>query len=120
MEVSLCKVRDILRSINDFEIIFHARHGIGLNEGMLLCTIAKQGQCCSGNAAEKLGITPSNASKVIASVEKKGLVKRVLCPDDKRRMLFVLTPEGERLLATVKCNSEEVAATIENIKSLLI
>ena len=44
----LCRIRDIFRSINDFENQFHEKYGICLNEGMLLCTISKMGKCSSG------------------------------------------------------------------------
>ena len=101
MESDLCKIRDALRAINDFEVAFHARHGIGLNEGMLLCTIAA-----------------SNASKVLAAAEKKGLVKRALCSADKRRMLFVLTTTGKQLLTSVKGDAEGISDVMEKLKSL--
>ncbi len=107
-----------MRSINDFEAAFQTRHGIGLNEGMLLCAIAKEGECCSGDVAEKLGLTASNASKVIASAEKKGLIERALCTNDKRKMLFVLTGAGAALLESVKHTADGISDVIEKIKQL--
>ncbi|WP_418420960.1 MarR family winged helix-turn-helix transcriptional regulator [Alistipes indistinctus] len=118
MESDLCKIRDALRAINDFEVAFHARHGIGLNEGMLLCTIAGEKECCSSDVADKLGLSASNASKVLASAEKKGLVKRALCSADKRRMLFVLTTTGKQLLTSVKGDAEGISDVMEKLKSL--
>jgi DNA-binding MarR family transcriptional regulator len=118
METELCKIRDVMRAINDFETAFQTRYGIGLNEGMLLCTIERAGECCSGGVAEKLGLTASNASKVIASVEEKGLIRRMLCPTDKRKMLFVLTPAGRKVLETVKRTRGGVADVMEKIGKL--
>jgi DNA-binding MarR family transcriptional regulator len=99
---TLCKIRDIYRSIVEFENTFQQHYGLGLNEGMLLCTLLKSGQYSSGEIASALGLTCSNASKVIVSAEKKGLLQRTLGDSDKRQMYFTLTEKGEALLATIR------------------
>jgi DNA-binding MarR family transcriptional regulator len=63
---------------------------------MVLCSLTKKEKLSSGEIGESLGITSSNASKVIASAEKKGLIKRFLCKEDKRQMLFSITEKGQR------------------------
>src|SRR3712207_7677516 len=67
------------------------KHHLCLNEGMLLCSLSKVDRLSSGEIAETLGLTNSNASKVIRSVEDKGLVERVMGVVDKRQMYFSLT-----------------------------
>ena len=74
----LCKIRDIQRAVNQFEQGFEKTYGICLNEGMALCSLLKAGSLSSGEIGELLGLTSSNNSKVIGSVEKKGLVERVI------------------------------------------
>lgn len=114
----LCRIRDILRSISDFEVFFQSEYGIGLNEGMLLCSISKFGRCSSGQVAELLGLTSSNASKVIASAEKKGLVERSLGKEDKRQMYFSLTETGKACLHKVKADPKDMLDIIDKIKAI--
>lgn len=96
---SFCKIREIYRAIVDFEIIMASKYGLSLNEGMLLCCLAKGKTLSSTEIAENLGLTCSNTSKVIKVVENKGLVKRSLGKKDKRNMLFTLTDKGYQSLA---------------------
>ena len=112
---SLCKIRDLYRSIAEFEAMFQKQHNVCLNEGMLLCTLLKQERCSSGEIAEILGLTCSNASKVIRSVEKKGYIQRVLGEQDKRQMYFSLTVEGKAKISDIK-NAE--ICVPEMLKSL--
>ena len=114
----LCRIRDIFRSINDFENQFQEKYGICLNEGMLLCTISKIGKCSSGKIADELGLTSSNASKVIVSMEKKGLIERIVGEEDRRQMHFILTEKGRKSLESFKCDSEEILSVIERIKEM--
>ncbi len=114
----LCRIRDIFRSINDFENQFHEKYGICLNEGMLLCTISKIGKCSSGKIAEVLGLSSSNASKVIVSMEKKDLIERIVGEEDRRQMNFILTEKGKKSLEYVKCDSKEILSVIERIKEM--
>ena len=71
---TLCKIRDLYRAIAEFEIRFEKVHHLCLNEGMLLCCLSKKKRLSSGEIAELLGLTNSNTSNVIRSVEDKGYV----------------------------------------------
>ncbi|MDR2126398.1 MAG: winged helix DNA-binding protein [Prevotellaceae bacterium] len=99
---NLCKIRDIYRSIIEFENHFQSQYNLGLNEGMLLCAVNKSQRCSSSEIASMLGLTCSNTSKVIASAEKKGLLKRILGDSDKRQMYFTLTKKGNELLESMQ------------------
>ncbi|MEG2820605.1 MAG: MarR family transcriptional regulator [Muribaculaceae bacterium] len=112
---TLCKIRDIYRSIIQYEVEFQKKYNLCLNEGMLLCTLSKAGQLSSGEIAEQLGLTTSNSSKVILSVEKKGYISRALGQVDKRQMYFSLTKEGKKRLAEIKCNTIELPAELKQI-----
>lgn len=104
----LCKIRDIQRAVNQFEASFEKLYGICLNEGMALCSLAKTEKLSSGELGELLGLTSSNTSKVINSIEKKGLVERGMGIKDKRQMFFSLTKEGVSLLKTIKCEQVDM------------
>ena len=63
---------------------------LSLNEGMLLCTLLNTPKLTSSEIAEALGLSASNASKIIRSVEEKKLITRLVGKADKRQMHFAL------------------------------
>lgn len=111
----LCKIRDVQRAVYQFELKFEKQYGIGLNEGMLLCSLMKHERLSSGEIGDLLGLSSSNTSKVIKSVEKKELIERIMGVEDKRQMYFVLTPKGAQLMHSIKCADFEVPECIETI-----
>jgi DNA-binding MarR family transcriptional regulator len=113
----LCKIRDIQRAIARFEACFENSYGICLNEGMALCSLAKADRLSSGELGELLGLTSSNTSKVINSIESKGLVARELGSGDKRRMFLQLTAKGRALLASVQYEETELCALAEALSN---
>ena len=92
----------------NFEQYFEQHYDLNLNEAMLLCTLSARSSQTAGEVAEALGLTNSNASKVIASAEALKLIKRQMCKDDKRRMRFSLTALGEERLARLQADDIEV------------
>lgn len=100
----LCRIRDLRQAVAHFEADFERRYGISLNEGMVLCSLKEGGSLSSGELCELLGLTPSNASKVIAAAERKGLIARVLGQKDKRRMFFSITERGGEVIGGISCD----------------
>ena len=98
----ICLLRDINRAIAELEHQFSQRFELNINEAMLLCTLKEKGELSSGAVAEALGLTASNASKVIVSAEKKNLISRNLCKEDKRQMFFSLTAFGREKIETLR------------------
>src|SRR5689334_1994081 len=49
-----------------------------------------------GDVAERLGIDPSRASRVVTAAIKAGYVRRLASQDDGRRICLELTPDGQR------------------------
>lgn len=47
--------------------------------------------------ARKTNATLPRISRVVSSLERKGLIERVSCPEDKRATNIVLTPQGEKV-----------------------
>jgi DNA-binding MarR family transcriptional regulator len=111
---SLCLIRDIYRSIREFEIEFQQKYDLCLNEGMLLCSLGSN-KFYSGEIAEKLGLTNSNTSKVIRSIEDKGFIERILGEGDKRQMYFRLTVTGEDMLREIGCEDQRIKEIINEI-----
>lgn len=111
----LCKIRDLQRAVYQFELQFEKKYGISLNEGMALCSLSKTANLSSGELGELLGLSTSNTSKVICSVEKKGYVERVVGTKDKRNMYFSLTASGQDLLKNIGCGMVEVPQSLEKL-----
>ncbi len=97
----LCLIRDICRSIAEFENEFYIRHGLSLNEGIVLCTL-RSGRLSSGEIAKEINFTCSNTSKLIKSIEKSGYITRNLGEEDKRQMYFTLTQAGLEKLSGIE------------------
>ncbi len=114
-ELNLCSLRDIYRVIRNFEMNFQQDHGLCLNEGMLLCSLGNS-RYTSTEIAGILGLSCSNASKVIRSVEGKGYVKRSLGEDDRRQMYFSVTEPGLAKLEKIKQEDTTIAIVLKNIK----
>lgn len=110
---TLCRVRDIYRSILEYETHFEQQHGLCLNEGILLCSLDKTGKLTSGEIAAMMGLTTSNASKVIRSVEKKSLIRRLVGQNDKRQMYFLLTSQGKGKLDQINRMEIEIPGLLQ-------
>ncbi len=115
---TLCKVRDLYRSITRFESDFEHEHQICLNEGMVLCSLNKSELLSSGEIADLLGLTCSNTSKVIRSVEEKGFIERILGEQDKRQMYFRLTPAGKTKLRDIDCKEIEMPELLSKVMKM--
>lgn len=115
----LCKIRDIYRAIAEFEAQFVQEYNLSLNEGMLLCALLEHSRLASGEIAESLGLSHSNTSKLIRSVEEKRLIARIVGKVDKRQMHFSLTAEGKELIDSIKNTVHEMPELLQEIVNLL-
>ena len=100
---NICIMRDIYRALNDFERDFEK-----------LCCL-ENASLSSGEIAESTGMTCSHTSKMIGSVEGKGLIERVLGERDKRQMYFHLTVKGRECLQGMVCGSVPVPDILQPI-----
>ncbi len=111
----LCKLRDIYRAIISFENELEKLFGLNINEAMLLCMLSNGETQLAGEIADKLGLTRSNASKVIASLEKRSLIRRQACKEDSRCQRFHITKKGYEMMEQVNCDKLSVP---EELKAL--
>lgn len=98
---SVCVMRDLVKAVGELQDGMQRRFGVSLNEAMALCCIG-WGVATAGEIARNTGLAAPGASKVIRSVEEKGLVGRRCGCDDRRRMEFTLSDKGKRLLSRLK------------------
>lgn len=98
---SICVMRVLFKALSELENRLMERHGVSLNEAMVLCCIdgdALTARVISGHT----GLSASHLSKVLRSVEEKGLVVRTLGDKDKRQMYFTLSEAGRGCLKNLK------------------
>ena len=114
-----CKIRDVYRAIVEFEGQFMQVYGLSLNEGMLLCTLLNSPKLTSTEIAEALGLSASNASKVIRSIEEKHLIIRIVGKEDKRQMRFSLSAEGKKRVTAMKSSAVEMPDLLQRIIRLI-
>jgi DNA-binding MarR family transcriptional regulator len=112
----LCHIRSVYRMISSFEHTLQQQFGLNMNEAMLLCVVSEHEDISSGEIAEEMGLSNSNASKVIASLEKQKLIGRHACKNDLRCMKFRMTKKGSELLSAFNCDSVQMP---EDIKQLI-
>ena len=75
-------------------------HGLSLNEFEILLAL---GHCEDGklrrvDLAEQLVVTQGGITRLLAGLERQGLVEKLACETDGRVVYARLTPDGERRL----------------------
>jgi DNA-binding MarR family transcriptional regulator len=86
-------------------------HGVSLNEYEVLLALwnAEDGRMRRVDLAGHLLITQGGITRLLAGLERQGLVERDSCPSDKRVVYACLTGSGEgKLLAARKTHLDDV------------
>lgn len=111
------KIRDISRVVTVFETDLQQRVGLNINEAALLCLLSEHDDpMLASEIADELEMTRSNASKVIAALERSSLIRRRACSEDGRCQRFHITKHGLEKLAQIHCDSIVVP---EGLKGLI-
>lgn len=103
----ICVIKDIYRAINSFEENFLKTYDLCINEALVLCSLQNK-QLSSSEIAEQAGLKFSHASKIIKSIEEKGLIMRTIGHSDKRYMNFQLSPWGKDILEKIENSPVEI------------
>ena len=67
----------------------------------VICTLGNTAGMTMGQVAEKTLVTKGTLTGIIDRLERKGLVRREVPPDNRRCFMIVLTEEGDRVFETV-------------------
>ncbi|MEO7126808.1 MAG: MarR family transcriptional regulator [Nakamurella sp.] len=90
--------------------------GLSLTELSALATICREGPLSAGDVATREGVKPPSATRVLASLEARGLITRTTDPDDGRQVMLAATPEGlARLEADLRARDAWLAVRIESL-----
>jgi DNA-binding MarR family transcriptional regulator len=57
----------------------------------------------------------SNATRLVEKLRQKGLVKREVCPNNRRQVDITITPAGKDLLTTIDKSAEEWFERFEHV-----
>ncbi len=52
--------------------------------------------------AERLEITPGGVTRIVTSLEEKGIVERKISPEDRRGINVTLTPRGKKIVEEIR------------------
>jgi DNA-binding MarR family transcriptional regulator len=88
------------------------RHGLGVSEFEALDRLAdaEPGKCRGAELTEAVHLSQSAASRLVARMERDGLVERSLCEVDRRGIFVVLTERGRQRHAEAKPTHRAVLA----------
>ncbi len=98
----ICQIKDIYKALYSFEKDFAENNQITINEAMLLCCMKDEKAKSANEITEYIGLSNPRVSKIIQTVEEKGLIARRMGVDDKRKMIFSLTEEGKNKIREMK------------------
>ena len=89
----LCSIKDVIRAVNELEQELKKAFNLTVNEGICLCCISKEGRS-PGDCASTMGLSPSRISRILNSLEKKGMIERRRTAEDHRGTDLYLTKRG--------------------------
>ncbi len=69
---------------------------LGPGEAQALWLLGVAGEVTTSELAGRLGVDPANASTLLTSLERRGLIRREPAAHDRRRRVASLTTEGRR------------------------
>jgi MarR family transcriptional regulator, organic hydroperoxide resistance regulator len=93
-------IKESWRQLQKFDQLLKSSHDLSLDEAILLCCVSEDCKC-QGDIARETGLTPTQASRVLGSLEKKALIERSLDSEDKRKMIFTINSQGSARLEQI-------------------
>ncbi|HET9986547.1 MAG TPA: MarR family transcriptional regulator [Longimicrobiales bacterium] len=78
-----------------------ARHGLTLSEFAVLEALFHKGPLLLGDVQRKVLVSSGGITYLVDRLERKGLVERRPCAEDRRAVWAALTPAGEALIRRI-------------------
>ncbi|HET7567403.1 MAG TPA: MarR family transcriptional regulator [Gaiellaceae bacterium] len=75
-----------------------AEHAFPLAQGVVLSALDREGPATTAALAGAQRVRPQSMAQTLAELESDGLVERRPDPDDRRQVLFEITPAGRERL----------------------
>ena len=77
------------------------QHGLTTSEFAVLELLFHKGQALLGDIQRRILVSSGGVTYLVDRLEKRGLVERRDCPEDKRARYAALTREGTKLMKTI-------------------
>ncbi|KMY45169.1 transcriptional regulator [Bacillus sp. FJAT-27916] len=104
------------RAINDYTNKYIQKEGVNPTEFAVLELLYHKGEQPLQHIGDKILLASGSITYVVDKLEKKGLLKRVACPNDRRVTYAQITEEGTEFLEGIFPAHQE---RIEEIMSVL-
>jgi DNA-binding MarR family transcriptional regulator len=86
-----------------------AERGLTQARAHVLWVLGEAGRMTQRELAEELKVTPRNVTTLIDALETTGFVRRTAHPTDRRAVVIVLTPKGQKSVARLQSEMTEFA-----------
>ena len=106
-------VRLVARDIVAFTSRVLEPHGVNQSQADCLYFLIR-GETSPSQIAQKIGLDPSNLSRIIREFEGRGWVRREVDDANRRRVLLSLTPEGVAAAGRIDPHAGEVDAALRS------
>lgn len=117
MHERLCALKTLLRAVSRLEESIRDEYGVTLTEALCLCSVS--GGCAqAGGLGEEVALSPSRLSRVLGSLERKGLVERRRRIVDKRTWDILLTEAGSLLAERMRNGDIDIPQGIKEYQWL--
>ncbi|WP_090709038.1 MULTISPECIES: MarR family transcriptional regulator [unclassified Beijerinckia] len=107
---------EALRELSARTIFLHqavADHlGLNITDHKCLDIVLKHGPMTAGRLAEDSSLTTGAITGVVDRLEKKGFVRRVAAPQDRRKTMIEVVPEGVRQIEQIFADLAQKTAEI--------
>ncbi|NDV97328.1 MarR family transcriptional regulator [Dysgonomonas sp. 521] len=114
----ICKLKDIYKSLYNFEKEFAERNKITINEGMVLCCMKDGRPRAANELCDFVGLSNSRVSRIINTVESKGLIVREMGTADKRQMIFSLTEDGKKKIGEMMKQDIDLSGLVKSLTEI--
>src|SRR4051794_27490460 len=94
----------------------HGPQGLSSSQASTLSSVEALGPVRLGDLAAHEGVTAPTQSRLVASLEQQGLLRRMPDPEDRRATLLAITPQGRRQLEQLR--GERSAFLVSQIATL--
>ena len=109
-------VHDLVRRLRPLERTELGCCGVTLAQALVLRVLGARGTAKMSDLAAELGVARSTATRLIAPLARRGLVRRRCVESDGRAVCVELTDEGAELAAyIVACGQRQASSILERI-----
>lgn len=113
--LDLCAVRKVQSALRQFEKELKRRTSLSLNDALCLCSV-KNGINEPGQLAREMELSPSRLSRILDSLEQRGLIERAVATGDRRAVTVNLTTTAIKRIKNYQCAGIELPAELQAIQ----